>query len=69
LIPAENERDLKDIPSKITRALEILPVRWIDEVFELALQEIPEPIADKDRSDNVDDVSKPERDRESLQRH
>jgi len=69
LIPAENERDLKDIPAKITRALEILPVRWIDEVFELALQETPAPIVEKDRSDTVDDVSKTKRDEESLQRH
>jgi ATP-dependent Lon protease len=69
LIPAENERDLKDIPVKITRALEILPVRWIDEVFELALQETPAPIVEKDRSDTVDDVSKTKRDEESLQRH
>jgi ATP-dependent Lon protease len=69
LIPAENERDLKDIPAKITRALEIVPVRWIDEVFELALQETPAPIVEKDRSDTVDDVSKTKRDEESLQRH
>ena len=69
LIPAENERDLKDIPTKITRAIEILPVRWIDEVFELALQETPEPIVEKDSSNNVDDVSKPKRDGESIQRH
>jgi hypothetical protein len=44
-------------------------VRWIDEVFELALEETPEPIVEKGSSNNVDDVSKPKRDGESIQRH
>lgn len=41
IIPEENKRDLKDMPQNITDHLEIRPVRWIDEVFELALQELP----------------------------
>jgi len=39
LIPFENTRDLEDIPSNIKDQLEIKPVRWIDEVLEIALQE------------------------------
>ena len=39
LIPFENTRDLEDIPSNIKDQLEIKPVRWIDEVLELALSE------------------------------
>jgi ATP-dependent Lon protease len=37
LIPAENERDLKEIPTTITDALRIVPVRWIDQVLDIAL--------------------------------
>lgn len=39
LIPFENTRDLEEIPSNIKDQLEIKPVRWIDEVLEIALQE------------------------------
>ncbi|WP_022939775.1 endopeptidase La [Psychromonas hadalis] len=39
LIPFENTRDLEDIPANIKDQLEIKPVRWIDEVLELALTE------------------------------
>ena len=39
LIPFENTRDLEDIPDNIKNQLEIKPVRWIDEVLELALQD------------------------------
>ena len=41
LIPSENERDLIEIPKNIKQNLEIRPVRWIDEVLELALAERP----------------------------
>ncbi|WP_027966771.1 endopeptidase La [Halomonas halocynthiae] len=37
LIPEENRRDLKEVPDNIKDALEILPVRWIDDVLEVAL--------------------------------
>ncbi|MFT7052967.1 MAG: ATP-dependent Lon protease [Psychromonas sp.] len=39
LIPFENTRDLEDIPDNIKEQLEIKPVRWIDEVLEIALQD------------------------------
>ncbi len=45
IIPHENKRDLKEIPKNIKHGLEIMPVRWIDEVLELALQHVPEPRA------------------------
>src|SRR5690625_532663 len=38
LIPEENKKDLADIPDNITKALDIHPVRWIDEVLDLALE-------------------------------
>jgi ATP-dependent Lon protease len=37
LIPEENRKDLADIPSNVTEAVEIIPVRWIDEVLDIAL--------------------------------
>ncbi len=37
LIPDENERDLKEIPENIKQELEIIPVKWVDEVIEAAL--------------------------------
>lgn len=42
LIPKENERDLEEIPANVKQDLEIYPVRWIDEVLALALQENPQ---------------------------
>lgn len=41
LIPAENEKDLAEIPENIKQNLEIKPVHWIDEVLEVALQYMP----------------------------
>ena len=41
LIPEENKKDLTEIPEKITKELNIIPVRWIDQVFELALSRMP----------------------------
>ncbi|WP_455379764.1 endopeptidase La [Acidihalobacter prosperus] len=44
LIPHENERDLVEIPKNIKDRVTIRPLRWIDEVLELALQHPPEPL-------------------------
>ncbi|WP_335899499.1 endopeptidase La [Shewanella algae] len=38
LIPKENERDLEEIPANVVADLDIRPVRWIDEVLQLALE-------------------------------
>ncbi len=43
LIPAENEKDLVEIPENIKENLDIKPVHWIDEVLEVALQYMPTP--------------------------
>jgi ATP-dependent Lon protease len=42
VIPHENEKDLIEIPKNIKDKLEIRPVKWIDEVLEIALQHKPE---------------------------
>lgn len=44
MIPDENKRDLKEIPDNIKGELEIIPVKWIDEVLEVALQRMPTPV-------------------------
>jgi ATP-dependent Lon protease len=43
LIPADNAKDLVEIPKNIKDKLRIVPVKWIDEVFALALQHLPRP--------------------------
>jgi ATP-dependent Lon protease len=53
LIPKENERELSEIPKNIRQNLDIRPVRWIDEVFEVALQRLPEALAEKIQAGNL----------------
>ncbi|MGD8176604.1 endopeptidase La [Marinimicrobium sp. ARAG 43.8] len=48
IIPAENERDLKEIPDNIKEDLEIRPVQWIDDVLQIALQSLPKPLSDEE---------------------
>jgi ATP-dependent Lon protease len=45
LIPQENEKDLAEIPKNIKDKLHIVPVKWIDQVLEIALQHMPVPDA------------------------
>jgi ATP-dependent Lon protease len=44
LIPDENTKDLAEIPQNIKESLDIKPVKWIDEVLQLALKHMPEPL-------------------------
>lgn len=44
LIPDENTKDLAEIPQNIKDSLDIKPVKWIDEVLQLALKHMPEPL-------------------------
>jgi ATP-dependent Lon protease len=53
LIPWENERELTEIPKNIKQNLDICPVRWIDEVLEIALQRMPEPLSKSDVKDDM----------------
>ena len=45
LIPEENRKDLADIPKAVTQGMKIVPVRWIDEVLDLALERPLAPVA------------------------
>ncbi|MFM8546189.1 MAG: S16 family serine protease, partial [Betaproteobacteria bacterium] len=48
LIPEENVKDLAEIPDNVKNRLEIVPVKWIDRVLELALERMPEPLPEED---------------------
>jgi len=48
LIPEENVKDLQEIPEDVKNQLEIVPVRWIDRVLEIALENAPQPLADEE---------------------
>ena len=53
LIPEENRRDLKDIPDNVLGDLDVRPVRWIDEVLEVALSRDPVPFVADDAAQAV----------------
>jgi len=46
MIPDENVKDLTEIPDNVKNKLEIIPVKWIDKVLEVALERQPEPLSD-----------------------
>jgi ATP-dependent Lon protease len=48
MIPQENVKDLAEIPDNVKNRLEIVPVRWIDKVLEVALQRQPTPLSDEE---------------------
>jgi ATP-dependent Lon protease len=48
LIPEENVKDLAEIPDNVKNRLEIHPVKWIDSVFDMALERKTEPLSDED---------------------
>tara|TARA_B100002003_G_scaffold249121_2_gene284572 strand:+ start:3861 stop:6242 length:2382 start_codon:yes stop_codon:yes gene_type:complete len=56
LIPEENQRDLKEIPDNIKADLTITPVKWIDQVLEIALTRIPEPLVKDEKSTEAGDT-------------
>lgn len=48
IIPRENERDLQEVPDNIKEDLEIVAVKWIDEVLSIALESPPQPLSDEE---------------------
>jgi ATP-dependent Lon protease len=53
LIPEDNVKDLADIPDNVKNAIEIVPVRWIDRVLELALERMPQSLPDEASKDDT----------------
>jgi ATP-dependent Lon protease len=48
LIPEANAKDLQDIPENVKSQLEIIPVKWIDKVLEIALERQPQPLPEEE---------------------
>jgi ATP-dependent Lon protease len=48
MIPEDNVKDLQDIPENVKNHLEIIPVKWIDQVLEVALESMPKPLAEEE---------------------
>ena len=68
IIPEENRKDLADIPKNVTQGLEIVPVKWIDQVLDIALVrpivpqpgDVPTPVeAAEDAADHKSEVVRP----------
>lgn len=58
VIPEENAKDLAEIPRNIKQDLDIVSVRWIDDVLKMALLELPEPLTRQPMPD-PESVAKP----------
>ena len=70
LIPAENERDLKEIPDNIKSSLTIKPVKWIDEVLEVALTHMPSPLSQAEVDEDLAAADKkPSQDSDRVSTH
>jgi ATP-dependent Lon protease len=48
MIPEDNVKDLQEIPENVKSQIEIVPVRWIDRVLEVALETMPQPLPDEE---------------------
>ena len=48
LIPEENAKDLQEIPENVKNGLEIVPVKWFDQVLEAALERVPQALSDEE---------------------
>jgi ATP-dependent Lon protease len=48
LIPEDNVKDLQDIPENVKNGLEIVPVKWIDQVLDVALEAKPMPLSEEE---------------------
>ena len=56
VIPHENERDLAVVPDNNKGKLDIKPVKWIDEVLEIALESSPQPLSDDEYLAGISDA-------------
>jgi ATP-dependent Lon protease len=59
IIPEENVKDLQDIPENVKNKLEIVPVKWIDRVLEVALERVPEALPEEEPVKAVEEAAKP----------
>jgi ATP-dependent Lon protease len=59
IIPEENVKDLQDIPANVIDKIEIVPVKWIDRVLEIALERVPEALPEDEPAKAADAAAKP----------
>lgn len=69
IIPADNERDLTEIPDNIKADLEIIPVTWIDQVLEHALQYRPTPLSAEKKPQQKKEGKQEDNDKSSDEKH
>jgi len=69
LIPEENEKDLADIPKNILQEIDIKAVRWIDEVLDIALKEVPTPLAGSEEVDKPKKAIEGDDKKEGVRHH
>ena len=69
IIPEDNAADLREIPSQITQALEIIPVRWVDDVVAHALTAEPKPLKKRQTSKNITKSKTPSAQASSRKSH
>jgi ATP-dependent Lon protease len=60
LIPEENVKDLQDIPENVKNHLEIVPVRWIEQVLQKALESMPPALSEDEAGPVKVEAAKPE---------
>jgi len=56
IIPKDNEKDLAEVPENVTKGLTIKPVKWIDEVLEIALESMPIPLTEEEYEDSSEET-------------
>ncbi len=59
IIPEENVKDLQDIPANVKDKIEIVPVKWIDRVLEIALERVPEALPEDEPVKATEAAAKP----------
>lgn len=69
IIPEENRRDLKEIPKNVQEDLKIHCVKWIDEVFQIALTRLPQPISEGTKSETPEEAPKEDNQASDMLHH
>ena len=69
LIPEENVKDLQEIPANVKNGLEILPVKWIDQVLDIALESKPVPLTETEPAPPQVAASAPSLDADGSVKH
>jgi ATP-dependent Lon protease len=69
IIPEENRRNLEEVPDNIKTTLDIKPVKWVDEVLQIALVRMPTPLPEPAEGVELVDKDKAAKDKAILQTH